>query len=76
MRPALIRIHRRVSLDAMAERLRVPVADLRTLEAMPLGVWDVRDLASYLRALDCQLELVAVDPFGARIALDANGAGQ
>lgn len=60
MRPAILRGVCRVTLDDMARRLHVTAADLRVLEASPLGFWEVDVLGEYCRVLGYRIRLVAV----------------
>lgn len=67
--PRCLRVRQRVSLADMARRLGVQVADVRALEAVPHGLWELRDLQRYLAALGRTLVVVAVDAAGKREAL-------
>lgn len=69
MSPRVLRAKARVSIPEMARRLRIGVADVRTLEATRLRCWEIADLSAYLGALGLQLEPVAVTRDGAREVL-------
>jgi hypothetical protein len=69
MMPRALRAKHRVPLDAMALRLRVSVADLRTLEATPLDQWEAVDIRRYVAALGLSLELAAIATDGRREVL-------
>lgn len=69
MIPRVLRARERVSLDAMALRMRLTNHELRALEATPLDQWKVPDLRRYVSALGMTLELAALAPDGRREAL-------
>lgn len=69
MTPRVLRARERVSHEDMAARLGVSPDDLRTLEANPLDLWEVRDLAAYLSALDLKLEIRVFDSSGASVVI-------
>jgi hypothetical protein len=62
--PAHLRARERVDLDDMARRLGISVDDVRTLEAISTGLWEVTVLAQYLAALGFTLRVVAVNENG------------
>ena len=64
-----LRAKHRVPFDAMALRMRLTVAALRTLESMPLDQWKVADLQRYVGAVGMTLKLAALAPDGKREVL-------
>jgi hypothetical protein len=59
MTPQHLRAKCRVELADMARRLRVPVPDLRALEATPVRLWELGTLAEYVQALGYRMKLIA-----------------
>lgn len=57
---ARLRMRLGVALDELARRLRIPLAEAETIEATPLRLLDVDAVRSYVEALGCRLDLVAV----------------
>lgn len=69
MIPRVLRARERVSLDAMALRMRLTNHELRELEVNRLETWTVAELQRYVAALGMTLELVALAPDGRREVL-------
>lgn len=69
MTPRVLRARERVSQRDMAARLGISPDDLRTLEANPLDLWEVRDLAAYVSALGLKLEIRVFDSSGVNVVI-------
>jgi hypothetical protein len=59
---ALAKLRERLGVapDALARALGIAAADVETLERTPLRLLEIGDVAGYVGALGCRLDVVAV----------------
>jgi hypothetical protein len=73
---ALAKLRERLGVgpDALARALGIPVADVETLEGTPLRLLEIGDVAAYVGALGCRLDVVAQHVDGVAHWLNDGGA--